>query len=79
MLQSSIAEKMIVYRGYKALQSGNFPLIKHRKTIDDRLDGKIVTGEEKSYCSILLPDEERAIIKFCLQFKIYILDLLITP
>lgn len=47
-------------RGYSAIKSGLFPLIKNRRTIDKRLDGKIITGHEKNYCSILLPDDEEA-------------------
>lgn len=51
-------------RGYAALQTGQFPLIKDRETINKRLDGKIITGEEKSYCTILTSDEERSIVQF---------------
>ena len=34
--------------GYLALKSGLFPLIKHGRTIDDRLDNKVITGQERS-------------------------------
>ena len=40
-------------RGYAALKTGQFPLIKDRETINKRLDGNIVTGEERAYCTIL--------------------------
>ena len=45
-------------RGHTPIQSGLFPLIKSRKTINKRLDGKVITDQEKKYCSILLPEEE---------------------
>lgn len=44
--------------GYLALKSGLFPSIKHRNTIDRRLNGEIVTGKEKEYCSILTKEDE---------------------
>ena len=50
-----------------------FPLIKSRSTIDSRLDGKVVTGSEKQYCSILTDEEEESVVRFvrnknrCLQ------------
>ena len=31
-------------RGYSAIKSGLFPLVKNRRTVDKRLDGKITTG-----------------------------------
>ena len=34
-------------RGCAALKTGLFPLIKDRETIKHRLDGKVVTGQEK--------------------------------
>lgn len=51
-------------RGYKALQTGLFPLIKDRETINRRLDGTIVNGSEKQYCSILTVKEEESIVTF---------------
>ena len=64
-------------RSYAALNTGLFPLIKSRSTIDStigsRLDGKFVTGSEKQYCSILTNEEEESIVIFvknknhCLQ------------
>ena len=51
-------------RGYTALKTGQFPLIKDRKTINQRLDGKIFTGEEKWYCKTLTSEEENMIIQF---------------
>ena len=38
-------------RGYSAIKSGLFPLVKNTRTIDKHLDGKIITGQEKNYCS----------------------------
>ena len=49
-------------RGYSAGKL--FPLIKDRRTIDKRLDGKIVTGEEKSYCSVLTLAEEEILVEY---------------
>ena len=51
-------------RGYSAIKSGLFPLVKNRRTIDKRLDGVIVTGNEKEYCSILTSEEEDYIVTF---------------
>ena len=55
-------------RGYSAVKSGLFPLIKDRRTIDKRLDGKSGTGDEKEYCSVVTISEEKAKNKNrCLQ------------
>lgn len=51
-------------RGYSGIKSKLFPLIKDRRTIDKRLDGKIVTGQEKNYCSILMPAEEEMLVEY---------------
>ena len=51
-------------RGYSAVKSKLFPLVKDRRTIDKRLDGKIITGQEKNYCSILLPSEEEFLVEY---------------
>lgn len=50
-------------RGYSAIKCGLFPLIKDRTTIDKRLDGIVVTGKEKSYCSILTVEEEESLVR----------------
>ena len=50
-------------RGQKALASGLFPTIGCPKTINRRLDGKVVTGEEKRYCSMLTLEEEKGILQ----------------
>ena len=60
-------------RGHAALKTGLFNLIKSRSTIDNRLDGKIVTGCEKQYSCILTHLEEESVVRFvknknrCLQ------------
>ena len=60
-------------RGYKALSTGLFPLIKDKATINNRLDNKVITGKEKEYCSILTSEEEESLVRFvknknqCLQ------------
>ena len=60
-------------RGQKALASGLFPTISCPKTINRRLDGKVVTGEEKRYCSLLTSEEENSLVRYiknrtrCLQ------------
>ena len=51
-------------RGYSAIKSGLFPLVKNRRTIDKRLDGKVITGSEKVYCSILTPDKEESVVTY---------------
>ena len=50
-------------RGKAALNTGNFPLIKNRGTIDRRLDGK-VKNAKKEHLRILLPEEERQIVDY---------------
>ena len=50
-----------------------FPSIKCPKSINRRLDGIVVAGEEKRYCSILTSDEEESLVRYiknrsqCLQ------------
>ena len=51
-------------REYSVIKSGLFPLVKNRQIIDSRLDGKIVTGEEKRYCSVLTAKEEIDIVEY---------------
>ena len=51
-------------RDYAALKTGKLPLIKDREMINKRLDGKIVTGKERSYCTILTSDEEKSNVHF---------------
>ena len=49
-------------RGWAAINSGMFPMIKDLRTINKRLDGVIVTGKEKEYCSIFTVEEEESIV-----------------
>ncbi|CAB3988786.1 Hypothetical predicted protein [Paramuricea clavata] len=51
-------------RGYKAISNGICPNIKDARTINARLDGKVITGKEKEYCSILTDTEEEMLIKY---------------
>ena len=51
-------------RGHSALKTGRFHLIKDRETINRRLDGQVITGEERSYCTILTPDEEEVVVNY---------------
>lgn len=51
-------------RGYLAIKSGEFPLIRDARTINKRLDSKIETGEEKRYCSILTDKEELSLVRY---------------
>ena len=52
-------------RGYKALQTGRFPLIKSRHTIDNILDGKSKHPiHSKEYCSVLTTEEEATITSY---------------
>ena len=51
-------------RGHSALKTGMFPLIKDRQTNNRRLDGKVQTGDERSYCTILTDAEERSIVAY---------------
>ena len=54
--------------GYAALKTGQFPLIKDRETINKRLDGKLLTGEERLYCKVLTSQEENMIVQ-CVKNK----------
>ena len=49
-------------RGWKALNTGRFPLIKNPKTINRRLDGVVINEKEREYCSIITIDEENQIV-----------------
>ena len=51
-------------RGYKAISNGICPNIKDARTINARLYGKVITGKEKEYCSILTDTEEEMLIKY---------------
>ena len=51
-------------RGFKALKTGNFPLIKSPNTINNHLDAKVAHPDKsKDYCSILTSDEEEVLVK----------------
>ena len=51
-------------RGSKALNTGNFPLIKTYKTINRILDGKSpMPSHSKEYCSVLTVEEEGLLVK----------------
>ena len=50
--------------GYGALKTNKFPFIKDSEVINECLDGKTVTGEERSYCTILTSDKEKSIVHF---------------
>ena len=50
-------------RGHSALQTGTFPLIKDKETINRRLDGKI-KNEYKEHLQILMPEEEHSVVEF---------------
>ena len=59
-------------KGYSALSTGRFPLIKDPRTINRRLDdkenqGKIVTGEEKAYCKLLTKKEEQSLVNYLIN------------
>ena len=51
-------------RGWAAINSGRFPLIKDPRTINKRLDGVIQTGKEKEYCSIFTNEEEESLVRY---------------
>lgn len=50
-------------RGYAALKTLKFPLIKDARTVNKRLDGLITTGHEKYYQSILTEEEEASLVR----------------
>ena len=49
-------------RGWAAINSGKFPLIKDLRTINKWIDGVILTGNEKEYYSIFTKDEEELLV-----------------
>ena len=61
-------------RGYAALKTGQFPLIKDPKSINKRLDGLVINGKEKEYCSVLTVDEESQIVDHIKNKNRYVLD-----
>ena len=50
-------------RGWAALKTGLFTLIKDARSINDRLDGKIQHGAEREYCSVLTSKEEESLVR----------------
>ena len=52
------------HRGRKAVSSSSFLGIKNPKTRNKRLDGVIVTGDEKDYCKILTSTEEESLLRY---------------
>ncbi|XP_066924340.1 uncharacterized protein [Clytia hemisphaerica] len=50
-------------KGYSALKTGRFPLIKDRGTIDRRLKEKKINSK-KEHQRILTPEEERSVVEF---------------
>ena len=51
-------------RGYAAMSSGQFPLIKSKIVIDKRLDGLVNTGTEKQHLMILTLEEENTVAQY---------------
>ena len=57
-------------KGYAALATGNYPLIKDPRTINRRLEDskdQITTGEEKDYCRVLTKEEESTFVAYLLN------------
>ena len=57
-------------KGYAAITSGLFPLIKDHRTINRRLEdsnNKIEIGEEKSYCQILTSSKEKEYVRYLMN------------
>ena len=50
-------------RGFKAISSGLFPLIKDPRTINKYIDGVLTLETVKQYCSILTDQEEQMLLK----------------
>ena len=48
--------------GWKAVMSGQFPLIKDERTVNKRLDGLLGVGDEKEHCQVLTNLEEKTIV-----------------
>ena len=59
-------------KGYAALSTGLFPLIKDPRTINRRIADmpgkkKLITGQEKSYCKMLTEQEEKTLVKYLIN------------
>ena len=59
-------------KGYAALSTGRFPLIKDPRTINRRIEDKenqrkIKTGDEKAYCRLLTKKEEESLVKYLIN------------
>ena len=63
-------------KGYAALATGKFPLIKDARTINRRLNPTdprhLTTGEEKSYCKILTKEEESSFVRYLMNKNRYV-------
>ena len=59
-------------RGWAAINSGKFPLIKDLRTINKRIDGVIITGNEKECCSIFTKDEEESLVCYIRNNRKYV-------
>ena len=51
-------------RGWSALKTGGFPLLKDARAINNRLDGKVQNGNERQYCQVLTEMEENSLVRF---------------
>ena len=54
-------------RGHSAVKTRSFPLVKSKRTVNKRLDGQVITGQEKIHCSALLPEEEETIVRYVIN------------
>ena len=59
-------------RGWAAVSSGLFPLIKDGRAINRRIDGKVENGNEHGYCSILTKNEEEQLVAYVKNKNRYI-------
>ena len=50
--------------GDAALSTGLFPTVRCPRTINNRLDGKVVHRQERRYCAILTELEERSLVTY---------------
>ena len=51
-------------RGWSALKTGQFPSLRDARAINNRLDGLVVSGSEREYCSIMTSSKEQQLVTF---------------
>ena len=51
-------------RGWSAIKTGLFPLLRDARAINNRLDGKVMHQKEREYCQVLTDKEEKTLVRY---------------